>query len=135
MIGKNASKSRHHLTRGFLILGLLFYLVKGQGYLYASSDCSGDPIATTAELVLSSTPDYGFYFPLSTPAAGIAFAISENDCHADHARLSAQYDDYARLVLKSCEYAYCCQLRSNIFCKTRIIPSQSSNADPLPAQF
>jgi hypothetical protein len=131
MISKHPSNYRSRLSRSLFVLGLLFYLVKGQSSLYASSDCSGDPIATTAELVVSSTPDYGFHFPPSTPASGTAFALSVSDFHSGHACLSAHYDNYARLVLKSSEYAFICQPRSSLFRKIRTFQHQSSDADPL----
>jgi hypothetical protein len=137
MFMNSTSKYRVQCIRSLFVLGIVFYLIKGQSVLYASDGCSGDPIATTVELVLSDTPEYECCFqPSATLAfsAAPAFVLPASDFYSGHSFLSARHNVLTRLVLKSCEYAYVCQPRSTLFCKTRTIRNQSSSADPLPIQ-
>lgn len=133
---KSTSKYRIQCIRSLFVLGIAFYLIKGQSSLYASSDCSGDPIAATVELVLSDTPGYGFHFqPVFAQIlpAGTAIALPASNFRSGHSLLSAQHDTCTRLVLKSTGFVFDCQQRSNLSSNTRAKLHQSQDADPLLA--
>lgn len=134
MVFPHALKYRNRCLRSLVVLGILFYLAKGQSSLYAAADCSGDPIATTVELVISDLPDYGGCFhQFCTPsnAVGTTFALPENGFPSGHTIISARYDAYARLVLKSTDYVFTCLSRNKVSIKTRSVLHQSPDADPL----
>jgi hypothetical protein len=133
MNANHSSINKTRIVRLLFVLGIVFYLVKVQNTSCTSSDCSGDRIATTVELVLSTTPDYGFDCPppgVSTFQAGTDFFPMRGIDYSRYIFLAEQHDRYARAVLKAGAAVYAGQIRRDINCQLRMLPRRSSDSGP-----